>query len=113
MVWTKEKTEVPGIILQGQGSYGFEHRFHCTSHVPYPSFNRCHSFNSGLDITVSFKPGALSEDDALLIALELGSSWKMLGRALKVPDVVMDYIEADESEGSARCYRKCNCVVCI
>ena len=62
---------------------------------------------------MSFKPGALSEDDALLIARELGTSGKTVGRALKVPDAVMDYIEADESEGSARCYRKCNSVVCI
>ena len=62
---------------------------------------------------MSFKPGTLSEDDALLIARELGPSWKMLGRALKVPDAVMDCIEADKSEVSERCHRKCNCVVCI
>ena len=62
---------------------------------------------------MSFKPGAISEDDALLIARELGPSWKMIGRVLEVPDAVIDCIEVDESEVSARCYRKCNCVVCI
>ena len=62
---------------------------------------------------MSFNPWVLSEDDALLIAPELGSSGKMVGQALKVPDAVIDYSEADKSKGSARCYRKCNCVVCI
>ena len=63
---------------------------------------------------MSFKPGTVSQDDVLLIARELGPSWKMVGRALRVPDAVMDNIEADKTyEVSERCHRKCNCVVCI
>ena len=62
---------------------------------------------------MSFKPGALSQDDVLGIAHELSSSWKMVGRVLNVPDAVIDHIEADESKVSEKCYSKCNCVVCI
>ena len=86
---------------------------YCTSVVRCPCFYRYYSFNSGLDESVSFKPGTLSEDDVLLIAHELGPSWKMFGRVLKVPDTVIDQIEADESKVSDKCYSKCNCVVCI
>ena len=69
--------------------------------------------NSGLDESVSFKPGTLSKDDVLIIAHELGSSWMMLGRVLKVPDAVIDQIEADKPNIVEKCYRKCNCVVCV
>ncbi|XP_074621215.1 uncharacterized protein LOC141879799 isoform X2 [Acropora palmata] len=57
-----------------------------------------------LDESVSFKPGALSQDDVLGIAHELGSSWKMVGRVLNVPDAVIDQIEANKSEVSEKCY---------
>ena len=85
--------------------------WYCTRVVPRPSFYRYYSFNSGLDESVSFKPGTVSKDDVLLIAHELGPSWKMFGRVLKVSDAVIDQIEADESKVSEKCYRKCNCVV--
>ena len=85
----------------------------CTSRVPCPSFYGCYSLNSGIDESVSFKPGILSKDDVLVIAHELGSSWMMLGRVLNVPDAVIDQIEADKSNVSEKCYRKCNCVVCV
>ena len=62
---------------------------------------------------MSWKPGALSEDDVLLIAHELGPSWRMVGRVLNVPDADIDQIQADESTVSEKCYGKCNCVVCI
>ena len=62
---------------------------------------------------MSFKPGALSQDDILGIAHELSSSWKMVGRVLNVPEAVINQIEADESKVSEKCYSKCNCVVCI
>ena len=62
---------------------------------------------------MSFKPGALSEDDVLRIAYELGSSWKMVGRVLNVPGDVIDRIQEDETKVSEQCYRKCNCVVCV
>ena len=81
--------------------------------LPRPSFDRCYSLNSGLNGSVSLKPGTLSKDDVLLIAHELGSSWMMLGRVLKVPDAVIKQIEADKFDVSEKCYRKCNCVVCV
>ena len=62
---------------------------------------------------MSFKPGSLSQDDVLRIAHELGSSWKMVGRVLNVPDDVIELIQVDEPEVSEQCYRKCNCVVCV
>ena len=55
---------------------------HCTSFVPPTSFDRYYSFNSGFDESVSFKPGTVSIDDVLLIARELGRSWKTVGRVL-------------------------------
>ena len=76
-------------------------------------FYRYYSFNSGLDESVSFKPGALSQDDVLGIAHELSSSWKIVGRVLNVPDAVIDQIQADESTVSEKCYSKCNRVGCI
>ncbi|KAK2546776.1 hypothetical protein P5673_033579, partial [Acropora cervicornis] len=57
-----------------------------------------------LDESVSFKPGALSQDDVLGIAHELSSSWKIVGRVLNVPDAVIDQIQADESTVSEKCY---------
>ena len=86
---------------------------YCTSIVPRPSFYRYYSFNSGLDESVSFKPGTLSEDDVLIIAHDLSPSWKMFGRVLKVPDAEIDQIEVNEPNVTEKCYRKCNCVVCI
>ncbi|XP_044170663.1 NLR family CARD domain-containing protein 3-like isoform X2 [Acropora millepora] len=59
---------------------------------------------TGLDESVSFKPGTPSEDDFLIIAHELGPLWKMFDRVLKVPDAVIDQIEADESKVSEKCY---------
>ena len=70
------------------------------------------AFNSGSDESVSFKPGTLSRDDVLRFAHELGSSWKVVGRVLNVPDAVINKIEANESEVSEKCYSKCNCAVC-
>ena len=79
----------------------------------YPSFYRCYCFNSGLGESESFKPGALSQDDVLRISNELGSLWMMLGRVLNVSNAVIDQIEADRFKVSEKCYRKCNCVVCL
>ena len=70
-------------------------------------------FNSDLDESVSFKPGTLSQGDVLGISHELGSSWKMVGRVLNVPDAVIDQIEANKSEVSDKCCSKCNCVICL
>ena len=44
---------------------------YCTSIAPRPSFYRYYSVYSGLDESVSFKPGALSEEVVLVIAHEL------------------------------------------
>lgn len=85
----------------------------CTRVVPRPSFYRYYSFNSGSDESVLFKPGTVSKDDILLIAYELGPSWKMFGRVLKVPDAVIDQIEEDYSNARERSYSKCNCVVFV
>ena len=63
------------------------------------SFYRYYAFNLGLGESIS-------QDDVLLIAHELGSLWKMVGRALNVPDAVIDEIEADESKVSEKCYSK-------
>ncbi|XP_044171347.1 uncharacterized protein LOC114952154 [Acropora millepora] len=57
-----------------------------------------------LDESVSFKPGTLSQGDVHLIAHELSSSWKMVGRLLNVPDAVIDQIEANKSSDSEKCY---------
>ena len=46
-----------------------------------------------------------------LIAHELGPLWKMVGGVLKVPDAVIDNIEADGFEVFHRYISKCNCVV--
>ena len=52
----------------------------------------------------SSKTGTPSNDDLLLLASELGASWKMLGRTLKIPDSVLENIEADNPRQSERCY---------
>ena len=78
--------------------------------VPRPYFYRHCSFNSGLDENVSFESGTVLEDDVLLIAHELGYSWKMLGRALNVPDALIDQIEANKSDVFESCYSKCSCL---
>ncbi|XP_044169041.1 uncharacterized protein LOC122953265 isoform X2 [Acropora millepora] len=66
-----------------------------------------------LDESVSLKPGTLSEDDVVLIAHELGPSWKVFGRVLKVPDSVINKIDVDKPDVAEKCYCKCNRVVCI
>ena len=63
---------------------------------------------------MSLKPGTLSKDDVLLIAHDLGPSWKMIARVLDVPRAEINEIEANETKVSERCYCKNNnCVVCI
>ncbi|XP_068719825.1 uncharacterized protein [Montipora capricornis] len=57
-----------------------------------------------LDPNFSFKTGTPSSDDVLLIANELGSSWKMVGRALNVPDGVLEQIGEDEPKLFEKCY---------
>jgi len=52
----------------------------------------------------SSKTGTPSTDDLLLVAFELGASWKMLGRTLEIPDPVLQQIEADNPLLSERCY---------
>ncbi|CAH3020065.1 unnamed protein product [Porites evermanni] len=49
-----------------------------------------------MDRTVSFKSGVPSSSDLLLIASGLGSSWKMLGRILCLPEPVLEQMEEDE-----------------
>jgi len=58
----------------------------------------------GVDESFSLDTGIPSRDDILLIAHELGSSWKMVGRVLDVPDAVIDQIMEDESLVYDRCY---------
>ena len=57
-----------------------------------------------LDQPLSLKPGTPSSDDLLLIAVELGPSWKMLGRALHLPENVLEEIEEDERRPFDKCY---------
>ncbi|XP_067041884.1 uncharacterized protein [Acropora muricata] len=56
------------------------------------------------DGSVSFKPGALSQAVVPGIAYDLRSSWKMFGRVLKVPEAVIDQIEANKSSDFEKCY---------
>ena len=100
-------------LRAGKGGYGFGHHCHCTSFVHCPYFYGYYSFNSDIDESVSFKPGTLSQGDVPLIAHELSSSWKMVGRVLKVPDAVIDQIEANTFEDSEKCDSECDGVVCI
>ena len=44
----------------------------------------------------SLKCGEPSTDDLLLIAYDLGSSWKMFGRALNLEEPQLEQIEEDE-----------------
>ncbi|XP_067016914.1 NLR family CARD domain-containing protein 3-like [Acropora muricata] len=63
-----------------------------------------HKQPAGLDESVSFKPGTLSEEDVLIIAHELGPSWKMFGRVLKVQKAEIDRIHVNESDVTEKCY---------
>ncbi|XP_067016921.1 protein NLRC3-like [Acropora muricata] len=63
-----------------------------------------HKQPAGLDKSVSFKPGTISEEDVLIIAHELGPSWKMFGRVLKVPNAEIDRIDVNESDVTEKCY---------
>ncbi|XP_067016909.1 protein NLRC3-like isoform X2 [Acropora muricata] len=63
-----------------------------------------HEQPAGLDESVSFKPGTLSEEDVLIIAHELGPSWKMFGRVLKVQKAEIDRIDVNESDVTEKCY---------
>ena len=114
--WQRRKNS----LRTGKGSYGFGNDCRCASFVPPISFDRYYSFNSDIDERVSFKPGIVSRDDVLLIAHELGPSWKTVGRVLNVPDLVIDDIdryhhiediEEDEFEVRDKCLSKCNCLV--
>ena len=109
----KRKLENLKKLRAGKGGYGLGHDCHCTSVVPCPDFNSYFSFNAGVDESSSLKTGIPSRDDILLIAHELGSSWKMVGRVLNVSDAVIDQIEVDEFKVFDRCYSKCNCVVFV
>lgn len=57
-----------------------------------------------MDRTLSFKSGVPSSSDLLLVASGLGSSWKMLGRTLCLPDPVLEQIEEDERHLPEKCY---------
>ncbi|XP_067040005.1 uncharacterized protein [Acropora muricata] len=63
----------------------------------------------GLDESVSFKLGILSEDDVLLIAHELGPLWKKVALVLKVPYAEINEIEADETKVFERCHAVLTC----
>ena len=54
---------------------------------------------------MSSKTGTPSTDvDLLLLAYELGTSWKMLGRALDLPKPVLEQIEEDKPDLFEKCY---------
>ena len=57
-----------------------------------------------MDRTLSFKSGVPSSSDLLLVASELGSSWKMLGRILYLSEPVLEQIEEDERYLTEKCY---------
>lgn len=57
-----------------------------------------------IDQPSSSKTGTPSTDDLLLVASELGASWKMLGRTLDIPEPLLEHIEADNPHLSGRCY---------
>ena len=53
----------------------------------------------------SSKTGTPTTDDLLLVAHELGTSWKMLGRTLKISEPELENIEADNPWNQReRCY---------
>ena len=62
-----------------------------------------------MDQPLSLKTGTPSKDDLLLVAHELGTSWKMLGRALDVSDAVLEQIEEDEPKLFEKCYSEYKC----
>jgi len=53
---------------------------------------------------LSHKSGTPSLDVLLNVASELGSLWKMFGRALRISDPVLEQIEEDERKLNDRCY---------
>ncbi|XP_068699861.1 uncharacterized protein [Montipora foliosa] len=55
------------------------------------------------DPCFSCKSGTPSDRDLLDVAHELGTSWRMLGRALDVPESVLEQIQEDNAELSERC----------
>ena len=57
-----------------------------------------------MDRTLSFKSGVPSSSDLLLVASGLGSSWKMLGRILCLPESVLEQIEEEERHLAEKCY---------
>ena len=57
-----------------------------------------------VDRAMSFKSGVPSSSDILLVASELGKSWKMLGRILCLSEPVLDQIEEDEHQLTEKCY---------
>ena len=57
-----------------------------------------------MDRAPSFKSGVPSSRDLLLVASELGSSWKMLGRILCLSEPVLEQIEEDERNLTEKCY---------
>lgn len=61
--------------------------------------------STSLDQPQPRKSGSPSSDDLLLVASELGSSWKVLGRALHLPEPVLEQIEEDERTLSDKCCR--------
>ena len=106
--WQKRRNS----LRTGKGSYGFGHQCHCTIHVPRgTSFYRCYSFNSDFDESDFSNPGTLSVQEVYRIAVELGPSWKAVGRVLNVPAAVIDQIEEDMVGVAIKCFCKCNCVV--
>ncbi len=68
----------------------------CRVNVTVPTF-------TALDQSSS-KTGKPSTDDLLLLAFELGTSWKMLGRTLALPEPVLEQIEVDNRYLSEKCY---------
>ena len=57
-----------------------------------------------MDRAMSFKSGVPLSSDLLLVASELGKSWKMLGRILYLSEPVLDQIEEDERQLTEKCY---------
>lgn len=57
-----------------------------------------------LDQLLSCKSGTPLSDDLLLLAFDLGTSWKRLGRVLGLPEPVLEQIEEDKRELFEKCY---------
>lgn len=64
------------------------------------------TFSAEWDQAVPLKMSTPSRDDILLLAHELGTSWKMIGRFLGVSDAVLEQIEEDEPKLFDKCYSK-------